>query len=88
MPVATATTFGRRLAFLFAWARLTVIQTGSIALLAFVVGDYASQIVPFGSSSSALYAALAVAAITGVNVMGVRPGKVAQNPKNALSEWV
>jgi amino acid transporter len=31
--------FGDRLAFLFAWARLAVIQTGSIALLAFIVGD-------------------------------------------------
>jgi amino acid transporter len=30
--------FGRRLAFLFAWARMSVIQTGSIALLAFIAG--------------------------------------------------
>jgi basic amino acid/polyamine antiporter, APA family len=28
--------FGRNLAFLFAWARMTVIQTGSIALMAFI----------------------------------------------------
>ena len=33
--------FGARLSFLFAWARLSVIQTGSMALLAFVFGDYA-----------------------------------------------
>ena len=32
-----------RLAFLFAWARITVIQTGSIALLAFIFGDYATK---------------------------------------------
>src|SRR5690606_2967678 len=31
--------FGRRFAFLFAWARMSIIQTGSIALLAFIVGD-------------------------------------------------
>src|SRR6266851_3512190 len=37
-----ARAFGIRLAFLFAWARITVIQTGSIALLAFVIGDYAT----------------------------------------------
>lgn len=36
--------FGKDIAFLFAWARMTVIQTGSIALLAFVFGDYASQL--------------------------------------------
>ncbi|NJW54912.1 amino acid permease, partial [Salinimicrobium oceani] len=28
--------FGKRTAFLFAWARMSVIQTGSIALLAFI----------------------------------------------------
>src|SRR5690606_10910853 len=36
--------FGRRFAFLFAWARMSIIQTGSIALLAFIVGDYMSEI--------------------------------------------
>jgi len=56
--------FGRRLAFLFAWARLTVIQTGSIALLAFVLGDYASAVLPLGPYSTALYAAVVVAALT------------------------
>ena len=35
--------FGRHLAFLFAWARLSVITTGSIALLAFVFGDYCAR---------------------------------------------
>src|SRR5262245_22063606 len=34
--------FGPRLSFLFAWARMSVTQTGSIALLAFVFGDYAT----------------------------------------------
>src|SRR5690606_30753537 len=36
--------FGRRFAFLFAWARMSIIQTGSIALLAFIVGDYMSEL--------------------------------------------
>ncbi|HUF94315.1 MAG TPA: amino acid permease [Candidatus Limnocylindria bacterium] len=71
--------FGGRLAFLFAWARLTVIQTGAIVLLAFVLGDYASRIVSVGPYSSSLYAAFAVAALTGLNVLGVRFGKTAQN---------
>ena len=31
--------FGARAGFLCAWSRLTVIQTGSIAILAFLVGD-------------------------------------------------
>ena len=35
--------YGDWLGFLFAWARMTVIQTGAIAAIAFVVGDYATQ---------------------------------------------
>jgi basic amino acid/polyamine antiporter, APA family len=34
--------FGKNLALLFAWARLMVLHTGSIALLAFVCSDYAT----------------------------------------------
>jgi basic amino acid/polyamine antiporter, APA family len=48
--------FGREVAFLFAWGRMTVIQTGSIALPAFVFGDYASQIVRLGPYSASVYA--------------------------------
>src|SRR5690606_21786651 len=40
--------YGPRLAFLYGWARLAVIQTGSVALLAFVVGDYMAQIFDLG----------------------------------------
>lgn len=69
--------FGRNIPFLFAWARMTVIQTGSIALLAFVFGDYASQLLPIGSSS--VYAAVAIATLTGLNVLGVQQGKWTQN---------
>jgi APA family basic amino acid/polyamine antiporter len=74
-----ARAFGRRLAFLFAWARITVIQTGSIALLAFVLGDYAAQLMPLGPHGWAVYAAATVGAVTGLHVLGVRHGKFAQN---------
>jgi amino acid transporter len=70
--------FGKDLSFLFAWARMTVIQTGSIALLAFVFGDYASQLFRLGDYSPSLYAALAVAILTGLNIIGVQQGKSAQ----------
>jgi len=46
--------FGDRVATLFAWARLAVIQTGSIALLAFVFGDYMSQLWRLGPFSASL----------------------------------
>jgi amino acid transporter len=74
-----ARAFGVRLAFLFAWARITVIQTGSIALLAFVIGDYATKLAPLGAASPTIYAALTVAVITGVHVVGVRQGRLIQN---------
>ena len=38
--------FGFRLSF--AWARMSVIQTGSIALAAFVFGDYAGRVISLG----------------------------------------
>ncbi len=70
--------FGDGVAFLFAWARLVVIQTGSITLLAFVFGDYASELLSLGSYSSSIYAALAISALTITNAIGVRIGKRTQ----------
>ncbi|HEY3202875.1 MAG TPA: amino acid permease [Thermoanaerobaculia bacterium] len=70
--------YGKPPAFLFAWSRLTVLQTGSIALLSFVFGDYASQLFSLGEKSSAIFAAALVLILTGVNVLGLREGKWAQ----------
>jgi amino acid transporter len=66
--------YGKKPAFLFAWARMTVIQTGSIALLAYIFGDYFSQIYYLGEYSSAIYAAAIVIILTGINVAGLRLG--------------
>ena len=71
--------YGRKLSFLFAWARLAVITTGSIALLAFVFGDYCTRIYSLGEQSPALYAAVIVIVLTAVNVAGVKFGAVTQN---------
>ncbi|BAY59184.1 putative amino acid transporter (plasmid) [Leptolyngbya boryana NIES-2135] len=71
--------FGRAIAFLFAWTRLSVIQTGSIALLAFVFGDYASQLWRLGTYSASIYAAIAIVIFTGLNILGVQQGKWVQN---------
>jgi len=70
--------FGEEVGFLFAWARLVVIQTGSIALLAFVFGDYATELWALGPYSSSIYAAAAVALFTLTNAVGVRVGASAQ----------
>ena len=70
--------YGERLAFLYAWARLTVIQTGSLALLAFIVGDYLQVIAPLGAAGPAVWAGIAVVAVSAVNWLGIRWGTAAQ----------
>lgn len=65
-------------AFLFAWSRMTVIQTGAIAAVAFAFGEYASQILALGKHSTALWAALAVAGLTALNVAGTWQSKATQ----------
>lgn len=76
--------FGRPVGFLFAWARMSVIQTGSIALLAYVFGDYASAVLPLGPFSSAIWAAAAVLVLTAINVAGVRGSALTQNALTAV----
>lgn len=70
--------FGKRTAFLFAWARMSIIQTGSVALLAFIFGDYATQIYSFGEYSSVIYAAIIVSLLTALNIIGIKMGAGAQ----------
>ncbi len=70
--------FGKEVAWLFAWARLTVIQTGSIALLSFVAGDYLSQLFSLGDYSASIYAALAILWLTLPNAIGIQPSKWTQ----------
>src|SRR5688500_15631539 len=76
--------YGRGVSFLFAWARFSVITTGSIALLAFVFGDYISEIFPLGPRSSALYAAAAVTILTRVNLRGIKASAGAQTMLTSL----
>lgn len=71
--------FGARLAFLYAWARLLVIQTGSIALLAFVVGDYIAELFGAGVAMASACAAATVVVLTAINWFGVRQGTATQN---------
>ena len=76
--------FGRKLGFLFAWARLSVVQTGAIALLAFVLGDYANEILQLGPWGSPLCAGVIVVVLTATNILGVRQGATTQNVLTAL----
>ena len=71
--------FGPHLSFLFAWSRLAVVTSGPIAILGFVFGDYASNLVPLGAHSSAVYAAIAALGFTTINLIGIRETKGVQN---------
>src|SRR5688572_10578398 len=70
--------YGRGVSFLFGWARFSVITTGSIALLAFVFGDYLSEVVPLGPRGPALYAAAVITVLTWVNLRGIKTSAAAQ----------
>ncbi|MFC5514055.1 APC family permease [Massilia jejuensis] len=74
--------YGRTVAFLFGWARFSVITTGSIALLAFVFGDYMQQAWPVPGLSPAwgplAYAGGAIGLLALVNLRGLRSGAAAQ----------
>ncbi len=76
--------FGGRLAFLFAWARMSVIQTGSIAILAYVFGDYATQLFDLGAYSPILYAGLIITVLTLINIVGIQFGAGTQKVLTTL----
>src|SRR5687767_14338208 len=70
--------YGNNVSFLFAWARFSVITTGSIALLAFVFGDYLSQVISFGRHSASIYAAGVIVVLTWINLRGIKAGALTQ----------
>jgi amino acid transporter len=76
--------FGEGAAFVFAWSRMTVIQTGAIAAVAFVFGEYASQIVSLGPQSNAIWAAICIAVLTGLNLIGTPQSKGLQKVMEVL----
>jgi APA family basic amino acid/polyamine antiporter len=77
--------FGPWCGFLFGWAQLAVILTGSIGMMAFVFGDYAvkawepPESVASREVWTALLAAAAVVALSVTNILGVVLGKWTQN---------
>jgi amino acid transporter len=76
--------YGKDVSFFFAWARITVITTGSIALLAFVFGDYMTRVLSLGTHSAAIYAVLVVVALTAVNLAGLKESARTQNVMSVL----
>ena len=66
--------YGNTVGFLFAWARFTIINTGSIALLGFVIGDYLNLVWELGNHGPAIYALASVVIMTLFNLRGTNGG--------------
>lgn len=64
--------YGNELGFLFGWGRMVVMQSGSIAAVAFVYGDYFSVLIPAGVNGSAIYAMFAVVLLSVLQLIGTR----------------
>ena len=71
--------YGREVSFLYAWARSTVIVTGSIALISMTLGDYLTAILPLGTYSASWWAVIATVLLSGLNALGIQQAKTAQN---------
>jgi len=76
--------YGKDVSFFFAWARIMVITTGSIALLAYVFGDYMTRVLPLGAQSSTIYAVAIIIALTAVNIAGLKESARTQNVMSVL----
>jgi amino acid transporter len=78
--------FGRCAGFLFAWAKIAVILTANIGMMAFVFAGYAGRVFPAlaGASAEAAAAVAAVLVLTAFNVVGVVFGKTVQNVLSVL----
>jgi amino acid transporter len=73
--------YGRWAGFLFGWAQLTVILTGSIGAMAYAFADYTVAFFPQldGARGTVWIAVLSVVVLTALNLLGVVFGKTVQN---------
>jgi amino acid transporter len=75
--------YGPGAGFLFAWAQLTIVRPGDIAVMAFAFATYARTIydplAQYPAHSQRLFAAGAAVSLTIINILGVKEGKWVQN---------
>ena len=65
--------------FLFGWAELSCIMTGSIGMMVYIFAHYAGRLWSIPAHQQYLLAAGAVIVLTGLNLLGIAVGKGAQN---------
>lgn len=71
--------FGRWSGFLFAWAQLTTIISGNIAIMAYVFADYAGHLWPTLNRYEVWLTLAPIVALSALNVAGIAAGKFTQN---------
>src|SRR5262245_25678403 len=71
--------FGPWFGFLFAWAQLTTVISGNIAIMACAFADYGVRLWPGWSAHAAWLAAAPVVALSALNAVGIVAGKWTQN---------
>ena len=76
--------YGPWAGFLFGWVQLAIVRPGGIAVVAFAFATYARALCDPCAGVEApyiqiIYASAAVAALTAINILGVREGKWTQN---------
>jgi amino acid transporter len=68
--------FGPTTGFLFGWAQLTVVLTGSIGALAYAFADYGARLWDLPVTATAV---ASIVLLSGLNLLGVLVGKSVQN---------
>lgn len=71
--------YGPLPAFLYAWALLLMIHTGSIAALAVAFGIYAGQVLPLSMVEQKVLSVALILGLSVVSCLGIRGGKLVQN---------
>lgn len=73
--------YGNTAAFLYGWASLTVIVSGSLAAIALVFSSYVASVFPMTESIKLLLALFTIITLSGINILGVKIG-------NALASFI
>jgi amino acid transporter len=71
--------FGPWSGFLFAWAQLTTVISGNIAIMANAFADYAMRLFALSDDYAIWFVIAPVIALSGLNALGVVAGKFVQN---------
>jgi APA family basic amino acid/polyamine antiporter len=71
--------YGRAVGFLYGWAALVAMESGSVATLAAAFGIYLAQFLPLSGAERKLASVGCVLVLTAVNCAGVKTGKLVQN---------